>query len=216
MMKQPGGKSPVEELFETRRQFPRLRTNIAALLHGAGGRSQEVRIVDLSPDGAQIRISAHAANSVMSRSTPIDVLKNGKFRLEFRLAPGRSREPVKIGIRPVYLRTVEVEEIAAGVFFDRNDEDALHAIRTFLSDEMQPTVDVLKTSFVTAASEPGLADVAMETEPEESADASALELRHQFGRILSALSQLQLSVRHVEDRLTLIETRLKRRDGSQA
>jgi len=108
------------EIFEKRRNYPRLQLNLPVIITGAGGNNFTGTIYDLSPDGVQLRYAIKdGLNLFPVINTRISDIKSLKCVLQFELVYDETSVQVVLETYPIYLRAENENTLSAGMYFSK-------------------------------------------------------------------------------------------------
>jgi len=223
--------TPVHKSFESRRKFPRLIMNIPAIVTGAGGKRFKATLYDLSPDGAQIRyLIKDGINLFPDKNTSVKDIKALQCILQFKLSYEDRILQIKINARPVYLRSISEDTLAAGILFEE-DQAENQVIKDFLLSQLEASfteLNKLKTNTTETKArkqttksrkepDPPEKKILLSLNPEEKitdTDYSRNDLqslKHDLAQITGSLKVIQETTRHIDERIYVLEQMLHRR-----
>ena len=197
-------------------------------------------IYDISPDGVQMRYDDSASAKLLHGKDPTEqTLRSMSTTLHFDLAFSKTVDHVKIEATPAYLRSIDDDTIACGMFFSEANLTENKKISDFIfhqlqvayadmdlkkndpqitDEETRPTIHqtVIQT---TKQSDDAPTDKFISDEleelilqmdyPKEQLD----PLKDIMNRILSNLKVIQEITRHIDERINLIEQKISRGVG---
>ena len=110
------------EIFEKRRNYPRLQLDLPVTITGTSGNSFTGTICDLSPDAVQLRYPVKdGLNLFPGKNTRIKDLKSLKCVLQFELVYGETAVQVVLEAYPIYLRAGNENTMSAGMYFSKKN-----------------------------------------------------------------------------------------------
>jgi|GEM_PF-7040943 len=137
----------IRDVFESRRQFPRLRSDLPLAVIVPGGGEVDARFFNISPDGVQIRYDKDASGKLFSKNISVKEAKSLSFVLKFSLPGNAGDEAIEIAAKPVYQHLQENGEYAMGLFFDGSNKAMKDKINSFLLYQLEPGGDELHRQF---------------------------------------------------------------------
>jgi hypothetical protein len=225
--------------FENRRKFPRLKMNMPVIITSANGEKIKGLLLDISPDGAQIRYDSKDGIRIFQQEELTGKDKKAfKCTLQFDLAYSKSITHVGIDAYPVYLRPITNDTLAAGMLFAEDVLAENKKITDFLFYQLQVSfaeieytkqdkIENIKEPEATAqrtvveykkqSNNPG-EDKIITRELDElilqmNSPKEHLEpFRQLLFRILSSLKTIQEIARHIEERIQILEHKISRRN----
>lgn len=108
------------EIFEKRRNYPRLELNLPVTITGSSGNSFTGTLYDLSPDGVQLRYPVKdGINLFPDKDTLTKDIKSLKCVLQFELVYDETAVQVVLEAYPVYLQADNEDTLSAGMSFSK-------------------------------------------------------------------------------------------------
>lgn len=239
-MKKYQNKFATYESFENRRRFPRLDMNLSVTVIAPDREKFRGVIYDISPDGVQMRYDDSASAKLLHGKDPTEqTLRSMSTTLHFDLAFSKTVAHVNIGATPAYLRSIDDDTIACGMFFSEANLAENKKISDFIFHQLQVSyadMDLKKndpqmTDIETTApiheevipagkqSDEAPADKIISDEleqlvlqmdyPKEQLD----PLKDIMNRVLNNLKVIQEITRHIDERINLIEQKISRGVG---
>lgn len=209
----------IKNYFETRRQFPRLKTEINAIAISDSGLEFHVIIQDISPDGAQITYHAKDGKLLFEKSANSSVLKKLKIALLFNL-PNSKHEKIKLDTHPVHHHHLGNNMYVVGLFFSEDFSSQKNIIMNYLNSETVPSNDDLINFFGAKDSDKVLRKsnkekVSSETENKEgiSVDSMSIsknEFKQELMKTNTLLNSLATSIKMIEEKLNRIERKISK------
>ncbi len=200
----------IKNYFETRRQFPRLKTNIKAIAISEAGVEFPVIIQDISPDGAQITYHAKEGKILFDKSANSSVLKKLKVTLLFNL-PNSKHEKIKIDTHPVHHHHLGNDMYVVGLFFSESFSQEKHIIMNYLNFEAEPCIDDMVNIF---GENNSLNPVKKADKERLTSDAKNKESISDFKQELiktnTILNSLVNSIKTIEEKLNRIEKKISK------
>ena len=204
--------------LETRRQFPRLKTDIKAIAVSQTGVEFPAVIRDISPDGAQFAYQGKAAALLYEKTANYDELKKLKVTLKFNL-PYADHESIEIHTQPYHHHHHGNYMYVVGVIFDENDTEQKNKILDYLIYENEPTLEELKNIYVQRKTdlvthESTKKETKVKNIKASNVDNNAekpdveFDLKHELKMISTTLNLLTNSIRLIEDKLERIERKI--------
>ena len=228
------------EDFENRRRFPRLRMNLPVTVTGPDGTKFKAVIYDMSPDGVQIRHDVNVGREMFQEkeSSTEDLLKSHSL-LQFDLAYSKTVDHVRIKSRCAYLRPIDDDTLASGLFFSEENLEENKKISDFLFYQLQLSyadLEQKKTDLQenNVDAGPGIRQTIIETRVQSDAPipekfiSDELEdlilqleypkehlepLKDIMYRVMASLKVIQELTRHIDERINLIEHKISRGVG---
>lgn len=200
---------------------------IPAQVTGHDGSTIDATLYDLSPDGAQIRYAVADGLNLFSGkdSASRKNSKNLKCLLQFRLEMKGGEKTIKIHAQSVYLRPVDKETLASGLFFNPADQSEKKLIRKYLLSQLEESYadlgQLLSENLTTMPSrkpvagrtgtgtpnekgsvKPGPGSEAREkSNPEDDMESLKLELL----KVQSSLNVIQEAIQTISEKITQME-----------
>jgi len=137
----------IRDVFESRRKFPRLSTDLPIVITTSDGSRVEARFLNISPDGAQIRYGDDVAEKLFSKNISVKEAGSLMLSLRFLLPDQADGEAVEIAVKPVYQHRLEGGEFAMGLFFDSSNEVMNKKIKDYLLHHLEPGMEELRHQF---------------------------------------------------------------------
>jgi len=132
---------PHEEHYEDKRQFPRLKLDVPALILCVGGEMVEAQVYDISPDGLQIRCSRKAALVINPGAKSVTVKDKVMVNVIFNL-PSNNKQ-IKV-VSNVYYFTLTQDgsdnDVAFGLKFKKFDGKGAKYVEQFFVHELEPSI----------------------------------------------------------------------------
>lgn len=213
----------IKRYFETRRQYPRLKTNIAAIASSQTGVDFPVIIHDLSPEGAQITYQGNKEKLLYEKTADFDVLKKLRVNLKFNL-PYADQETVEINTRPIHHHHLGNQMYIVGVIFDEYDIEQKNKIMEYLTYEAEPNFEELKKSYginkLNTSSHNSVEKVTIDTVNHKTKLSddnnntgkreSIYNFKHELAKLNTALNSLIGSVKTIEEKLDRLERKISK------
>lgn len=201
--------------FETRRQFPRLKTDIRAIAVSQSGVEFPTVIRDISPDGAQFVYQGKADTLLYEKTANYDELKNLNVTLKFNL-PNADHESIEIHTKPYHHHHHGNHMYVVGVFFDENDTEQKNKILDYLIYESEPTQEEIKNIYAQrkidlVTHESAKKETKVKNIKASNVDNNAekqdveFDIKHELRMISTTLNLLTNSIRLIEDKLERME-----------
>ena len=204
--------------FETRRQFPRLKTDIKAIAVSQTGVEFPAVIRDISPDGAQFAYQGKATALLYKKTANYDELKKLKVTLKFNL-PYADHESIEIHTKLNHHHHLGNYMYIVGVIFDDNDTEQKNKILDYLIYETEPTLEEIKHIYAQrkrdlVTHESSKKEAKFKNIKTSNIDINAekpdveFDLKHELKMISTTLNLLTNSIRLIEDKLESIERKI--------
>lgn len=204
--------------FETRRQFPRLKTDIKAIAVSQTGVEFPAVIRCISPDGAQFAYQGKAAAQLYEKTANYDKLKKLKVTLKFNL-PYADHESIEIHTKPYHHHHLGNYMYIVGVIFDDNDTEQKNKILDYLIYETEPTLEEIKHIYAQrkrdlVTHESSKKETKVKNIKTSNIDINAekpdveFDLKHELKMISTTLNLLTNSIRLIEDKLERMERKI--------
>jgi len=215
----------IKHYFETRRQFPRLKTNIPAIVSSRTGLDFPAIIQDISPDGVQITYKGKEDALLYDKSANYEVLKKLLINLKFDL-PYANHEKIAIKGRPVHHHHLGNDMYVVGVIFDENDTEQKNKIMDYLVYETEPDLEELKDIYKIEKINISTHDrtekkaenkntlnkknkLIKDNKDTDTTDRK-FDVKHELTRMNTMLSSLITSLKSIEDTLARLERKLSK------
>lgn len=239
-MKKNPNKLATYENFENRRRFPRLDMNLSVTVIAPNREKFRGVIYDISPDGVQMRYDDSASAKLLHGKDPTEqTLRSMSTTLHFDLAFSKTVDHVKIEATPAYLRSIDDDTIACGMFFSEANLTENKKISDFIFHQLQVAyadMDLKKNDpqITDEGTRPTIHQTVIQTTkqsddaPTDKFISDELEelilqmdypkeqldpLKDIMNRILSNLKVIQEITRHIDERINLIEQKISRGVG---
>lgn len=204
--------------FETRRHFPRLKTDIKAIAVSQTGVEFPAVIRDISPDGAQFAYQGKADTLLYEKIANYDELKNLKVTLKFNL-PNADHESIEIHTKPYHHHHLGNYMYVVGVLFDEKDTEQKNKILDYLIYETEPSLEEVKNIYKqrkidSETHESAKKETKVKNIKASNVDINAekadieFDLKHELRMISTTLNLLTNSIRLIEDKLEHIERKI--------
>ncbi len=206
-----------EQSFENRRQYPRLKTNINAIVSSSSGNEFPTIISDLSPDGAQIIYRGKEDSLLYEKNANYHALKNLTLILKFKL-PYLDNELIEINAKPIHHHHLGTHKYIVGMIFDKNNIEQKNKIMDYLVFEASPSSEEIKQVHENEKISPaikGKSNVEKQknnnnrkinnTHNEEGKREIDFNLKHELNLLSTTLNSLTNSIRLIEEKLERIE-----------
>jgi len=213
----------IKNYFETRRQFPRLKTDIKAIAVSQTGIEFPAVIQDISPDGAQITYKGKDDELLFEKSAKYDVLKKLKVKLIFNL-PFSVHEHIEIDTHPVHHHHLGNQVYIVGLLFNPDDIEQKEKIRDFLFYEAEPNIEDLINFYGSELADNSkqaitenniIEEITLNTTAKENKSSKNKmksdgdhELKKELLKINNTLYSLVSSIKLIEDKLSRIERKI--------
>lgn len=134
------------EIFERRRNFPRLQLDLPVTITGASGKCFTGTIIDLSPDAVQLRYAVKdGLNLFPEKNIQIKDIKSLKCVLHFELIYGETAAQVTLEAYPIYLRAEDENTLSAGMYFSKKNASAeIKKVNNFLFAKLEASYSELE------------------------------------------------------------------------
>lgn len=225
------------EDFENRRRFPRLKMNLSVAVTGQDEEKFKGIIHDISPDGVQVRYGISDGEKLFSeKEGSTEDLHATASVLQFDLAYGKTVAHVRIYARCAYLRPIDDDTLASGMFFSEENLEENKKISDFLFYQLQLSyvdIEQKKNDHTEHGEEtgPGIRQTIIETRVQTNGPISEklitgeledlilqldypkehLEpLKEIMYRVMASLKVIQEITRHIDERISLIENKISR------
>ena len=223
------------EIFEKRRNYPRLELQLPVTITGAGGNSFTGTIYDLSPDGVQIRYSVkEGINLFPDNNKDVKDIKSLKCILQFELPHDKTAVRVTLEAYPIYLRAENEDTLSTGMNFSNTNETAeTKKVNEFLFSNLEASyseLEYLKDRIAGAAAKKDMASKQITDEPETPATEKKLpaglenlvltarypnpdleQFKHLLVQVLSELKVIIELTRNTNERIHIIEHKLTKK-----
>ena len=220
------------EIFEKRRNFPRLQLNLPVTITGSSGNSFAGTIYDLSPDAVQLRYAVKdGLNLFPDKNTRIKDIKSLKCLLQFELVHGESALQVMLEAYPIYLRAENENTLLAGMYFNnKNAPTETKKVNDFLLYKLETSyseLEYLKDKISGAATKKEDTAILSPVKPEagemeknlpselenlvsatRNASPDLEQLKHLLIHVLSSLKVIIELTRNTNERIHIIEHRI--------
>jgi len=134
------------ELFEKRRNYPRLELHLPVTITGAGGINFTGTIYDLSPDGVQLRyLVKDGIHLFPDKDTGIKDIKSLKCILQFVLGHDETAVQVVLEAYLIYLQAENEDTLSAGMYFSKKNAPAeTKKVHDFLFSKLETSYSELE------------------------------------------------------------------------
>ena len=209
----------IKRYVETRREYPRLKTNIPAMASSKTGVNFPAIIRDLSPDGAQITYQGNKDTLLYDKRADLAVLKKLRVSLKFKL-PYAENETVEIHTKPIHHHHLGDKVYVVGLVFDELDIEPKNKIMEYLTYETEPDFEDMKASYEiknTGTSSHDKAEKALDHATRSNDDDKYAgntdvnyDMKHELVKLNATLSSLISSVKTIEDKLDRLERKISK------
>ena len=132
------------ELFEEKRKYPRIIINAPAQIQYAEGKSVNIHIYDISPEGLQVRCDDETAELLRPSNKPVHKDKKAPVKITFSLLYNNKEREIDVSCHILYITVPEnvvgVEHnVALGLKFIRFQGEGKKITGRFIYNEMKPT-----------------------------------------------------------------------------
>jgi PilZ domain-containing protein len=211
----------IKRYLETRRQYPRLKTDIHAIVSSQSKKEFPAVIRDLSPDGAQIIYQGNRDELLYEKNASYDVLKKLVIKLKFTL-PHIKNNQVEINSKPIHHHHLGNYKYIVGVVFDNNDTEQNNKIMDYLIYEAGPSLDEIKEIYankkIILPHKKHLTNITKDVENKESftdnniaKEGINFDIKHELHMMSTTLNSLVSSIRLIEDKLGRIERKISKK-----
>ena len=226
------------EIFEKRRNFPRLQLNLPVTITGSSGNSFTGTIYNLSPDAVQLRYPVKdGLNLFPDKDTHIKDIKSLKCVLQFELVYDETAAQVVLEAYPIYLQAENEDTLSAGMYFSKINASAetkkvhdflFYKLETsyseleYLKDKISEAVTKKEDTAMPTPAQPETGETEKNIPAElenlvlttRNANPDLEQLKHLLIHVLSSLKVIIELTRNTNERIHIIEHRITKKIDS--